>query len=245
MGNIIEIASYPKCGNTWLRYLLANAFNLNVDTGIPDVHQQKKKTREIMAQVSLSNNTFFYKSHILDNQLILPDRIIYIYRHPLDVFFSSLNYFYITKNEKQFIGNILKSVEHIYYDNEIDYYFEDFLCRLGKNYYQDLLGDSSDYSIYVKRAFNNPKVIPLAYENLVDDPLNTFNKLLYILFPDDKITVTKELFDIVNAVTKNSKKPFYWKAKKETFLEFLSELQIKDFNNRHEDLLHKLGYITK
>ena len=45
LAKIIEIASYPKCGNTWIRQLLANTFSLHVDFGIPEIHQQKDKSK--------------------------------------------------------------------------------------------------------------------------------------------------------------------------------------------------------
>ncbi|MDO6617614.1 sulfotransferase domain-containing protein [Shewanella sp. 6_MG-2023] len=244
MKKIIEIASYPKCGNTWMRQLIANTFDLNVNTDVPDVHQQKENTKELMAKVSLADDTYFYKSHLLDNQTMNPDKIIYIYRHPLDVFFSSLNYFYIRENVKNFKDEKLKSVEQIYKDGEMPYYFDAFNDNLGKEYYRGLLGDASDYSNYVKSALSNPKIIKIRYEDLVDNPESTFKNLLGQISPDFEVQLPESLFEDVNAVTKNSKKAFFWKAGKETYKEFLSTKQIELFNDKHHDLLQALGYYS-
>lgn len=242
MTKIIEIASYPKCGNTWMRQLLAKTFGLNVDTGIPDIHQQKERTRDLMENVSLSEDVYFYKSHVLNNQKINPDKIIYMYRHPLDVFLSSLNYFFIRQNVNHFKNKEPKSVEQIFTDGEMDVYFEKFCEELGMNYYKGLLGEFSDFSNYVELALDCPKVLMVRYEDLVDHPVKAYETLLCELFPNDDIAFTDELFTKVDDVTKRSKKPFYWKATKEAHKEFLTHEQISKFNKKHQLLLNKLGY---
>ena len=55
---IIELASYPKCGNTWLRHLLSKHFELNIHNDIPDFHQHKDRDCKIVVNLEFSILSF-------------------------------------------------------------------------------------------------------------------------------------------------------------------------------------------
>ena len=150
---LIELTSYPKCGNTWLRYLLAKQFDLNVHSDIPDYHQRHGETKSLIKTIDVDSKTFgMYKSHVPNIKSIGPTKIALIYRHPLDVFLSCLNYFYINSWEEKFRNKKVKSVEEICNDGELDFYFETFLKEVGLNYYNGLLGQLSHYFDYLKKS---------------------------------------------------------------------------------------------
>lgn len=97
MTGIIWLASYPKSGNTWLRFLLYNylykeARNADdVAKRIPDIHVRGTvfDTRQ--------TEPLFCKTHFLlsERHPMLNETagFIYVLRHPKDVLLSNLNYF--------------------------------------------------------------------------------------------------------------------------------------------------------
>jgi hypothetical protein len=94
-GTIIWLASYPKCGNTWVRFLLYAALygpareSIEVSRRIPDIHRPLPATPP-------GNGPLMAKTHFMltDRHPRLADtaRAIHIVRHPRDVLLSALNY---------------------------------------------------------------------------------------------------------------------------------------------------------
>lgn len=93
--SIIWLASYPKSGNTWLRFLLANILlgrapgsSLELARLIPDVHRPDLPADPAEHQ--------FIKTHFMRSpehpRLGETLRVIHIVRHPRDVLLSALNY---------------------------------------------------------------------------------------------------------------------------------------------------------
>lgn len=97
------IASYPKSGNTWLRFLLYSYFrgeakkSGDVEKFIPDIHAMTSP------EDLYSNKPLFTKTHFKFSEefaSLMPDaKAIYIYRNPKNVLLSNLNYFKIRGNE--------------------------------------------------------------------------------------------------------------------------------------------------
>lgn len=111
------IASYPKSGNTWLRFFLYAYFrgeiksSTKVENFIPDIHVMSGP-EELHGK-----NLSFAKSHFMfsdDFASLVPDsKVIYIFRHPKSVLLSNINYFKIRGDKsiddksfvEQFIAN--------------------------------------------------------------------------------------------------------------------------------------------
>ena len=97
---VVGLYSFPKSGNTWLRAIIAGLCDIPAGPGmlqkfVTDTHYGKVLENPWEFQ---GKDWYFYKSHrkevLTDHQgeVFNTDRILYIYRHPLDVFMSYLNF---------------------------------------------------------------------------------------------------------------------------------------------------------
>jgi hypothetical protein len=94
---IVWIASYPKSGNTWARFLLSNMLfdkvrgSADIEAMVPDVH----RGREVNTRYHIGG-TIFLKTHwaLADEmpELARTAAAVYIVRHPLDVLRSHIDY---------------------------------------------------------------------------------------------------------------------------------------------------------
>jgi len=99
---VIWIASYPKSGNTWLRFMLYAALyglpknSIDIPTKIPDIH------RPLPTNLN-PNDTRYIKTHfqLTDQHPHINDTLkaIHIIRNPKDVLLSVLNYHKLTEKE--------------------------------------------------------------------------------------------------------------------------------------------------
>lgn len=96
MAKFVWIASYPRSGNTWMRFLLANLLYGQVDSTaqlqelVPDIH------RGVLGAQIHGKRKILIKTHwrFTDDLPLREDTTgaIYIIRHPIDVLVSNLNY---------------------------------------------------------------------------------------------------------------------------------------------------------
>jgi hypothetical protein len=93
---IAWIASYPKSGNTWVRFLVANAVagpvesSAQVERLVPDL-EKVEDPGPLVSRPGL----LLAKTHTLfvrERCRALTERSVYIVRHPKDVLLSNLNY---------------------------------------------------------------------------------------------------------------------------------------------------------
>lgn len=96
MVKIVWLASYPRSGNTWLRFMIANLVAGKISSSsqvmkqVPDIHEG------INGHHLFGNHTVVVKTHwkYWSGIPLREDTIgaIYIIRHPIDVLESNLNY---------------------------------------------------------------------------------------------------------------------------------------------------------
>lgn len=97
MENITWLVSYPRSGNTWLRFLLANILfpdedvnHISLDRLIPDI-REKKQWEKLGVK-----NPLFIKSHDVWVDEFAEDKVIYMYRDVRDV---ALSYYHFSQGE--------------------------------------------------------------------------------------------------------------------------------------------------
>ena len=99
------ITSFPKSGNTWLRYIIYDIFfnpqnkennnSLDIQKFVPDLHAIKINNNQLILDKVLKDKKVFLKTHLSYNQMLKypMDKIILIVRNPLDVFVSLCNFY--------------------------------------------------------------------------------------------------------------------------------------------------------
>ena len=93
--NITWLASYPKSGNTWVRFLLYSVMygqpknSLDVAKKIPDIHRAIPFDTPIDGRMMCKSHFTYSEKHPKSDQT---KRAILIIRDPRDVLFSALNY---------------------------------------------------------------------------------------------------------------------------------------------------------
>lgn len=98
--NLCWVASYPKSGNTWVRFLIAGLFkgvdvtSADLETLIPDAHEMARKGSFQLPESM--GSTSFIKTHWMFDQaqsaFSVENRCVYILRNPMDVLASHLNF---------------------------------------------------------------------------------------------------------------------------------------------------------
>jgi hypothetical protein len=145
------ITSFPKSGNTWMRFIIYDLFfnkhrvninnSLEIKKKIPDLHTLKISNKQIILDKSLENNKVFLKTHFDFEKLkIMPiDKVIIIIRHPFDVLVSLFNYYEVNENRREDMLNYfcsnstlpnLESFQFPSWDQHIDSWINS-----GKNYH--------------------------------------------------------------------------------------------------------------
>jgi hypothetical protein len=140
------LVSFPKSGNTWVRFMLAslrcNTASItfrNIEQHIPDIHRSRRLI-DFMARPRL------IKSH--DPKYECYPRCIYVYRDGRD---AMVSYYHYVLQRKRFVGT-----------------FSEFLRS-------DIASSFGGWASHVKRAmdfaFTDPaSVLLLQYEKMLDSP---------------------------------------------------------------------------
>jgi hypothetical protein len=96
---ITWLASFPKSGNTWMRFLLYAYLFGDIKTSgdinrrIPAIHRDPRVTPEGDANLFVKTHSVLSERH---PQIRLTERAVYIKRHPRDILLSGLNYHRMT-----------------------------------------------------------------------------------------------------------------------------------------------------
>lgn len=175
--NIVWIASYPKSGNTWVRFLCCNllfgrqetASDMNVFA--PDMHEMQ----QVLTQGSHAG---LVKTHFAYSfALPLVERTaaaIYVVRNPADVLFSN---FYYAERSARGVGN-----------GEFCRYFDEFIENRGDPRWVQLgMGSWIDNVL----SWNNPRhafpVLVVKYEDLSTNARGVCGLLAQLLRPQSTV----------------------------------------------------------
>ena len=180
---IIWLASFPRSGNTWLRFLLHNylfgeaSTSLEVSMKIPDLHSPQGY--QLMAQAATEDHVIICKTHrpLTSDHPFLRDTIGYIYilRHPKDTLVSFLNFLkMVDVNIEGFTGQ----PEEIQ-QRALRHWGTQFISN------QPLQGweHCGTWLQHVKTWIEGSKFPKLVYryEDMLDDPHQVFRNVLMFL----------------------------------------------------------------
>ncbi len=173
--NVVWIASYPKSGNTWLRFLTCNLLYGRQDSAaalntlIPDVH-------EMGPELAGFSGAGFMKTHFeFSAQRPAFSRTaaaIYIVRNPADVLASNFHY------SQRSAGNTDDSRD------AFDQYFEAFIRHRGDPRWAQLGMGSWDGN--VRSWLATPQAFPVVkirYEDMSANPIHVAQMLATLLRP--------------------------------------------------------------
>lgn len=181
MAKIVWIASYPKSGNTWLRFLLANALHqkpiassAEVRELIPDIHEG------ILGRHLWGPRSTLIKTHWAFNTRF-PLRedtvgIIHLVRHPIATLESNQNYA-INRS-----GNLSREASATQLDDLARKFVEGFIQNGGhKQFIPNGIGTLEEHVASWSSPILRYKRIQVRYEDLVRDAAGELRKLLAFL----------------------------------------------------------------
>ena len=256
---IYWVASYPRSGNTFTRMLLARIyFNLDRTFGkIGRVIPEDITGSPLDASVleTRFGPTIFMKTH-LDRPPVgygPTAGALYLHRHPLDVFLSSMNYLFINNVHWSFRNDKAKSVDEIVKDGELDHYFQRFLEIDGFDHFMSFSGHwSESVRQWRELARQQPdRFMVLRYEDLTTDTLGAMSRIADHIGapvdPDHLRACIQNTGQEIEGESRTSPEQggagaFFWKRQSGYHQSYLSPAQIAQFENKHGELLRALGY---
>jgi Sulfotransferase domain len=159
--NVVWIASYPKSGNTWVRFLVCNlVFGVQesaaaLNSMAPDIH-------ELTAVPELPAAPVFFKTHFPFSPAVpLAQRTaaaLYVVRHPADVMLSNFHY----SLRSAAAVNADEAMRKEYIDKYLAAHGDPRWIGAGMGTWDDHIRSW----LYVKHSF---PVLPIRYEDLLAD----------------------------------------------------------------------------
>jgi hypothetical protein len=251
------IASYPRSGNTFLRFVLSNILvgsgqAATLDRDFPEFVAGRPLSLEGARLFEGSaGRVVFCKTHHQappETEALAAIRHgVYIHRHPLDVFLSGLNYLYLNAPRipafaNYFAGGRPKRVEQIAADGEMGAYFDRFLEDDGIAAFRGIAGRwSRNLAQWLDAAAaSEGRIVAVDYVDLIGDT----RPLVEGLFARLGLAVPPER--IVRGIdwARGATRPdggFFWKGKPGTYRDFLTPEQIARFFDRHEPAWRRHG----
>ena len=244
---VVGLYSFPKSGNTWLRQIVASALDIpqnQLHRYVTDMHYGK-----IMQNPFIYNDTrwYIYKSHHRElvsehrGQVFKNDKVVYIYRHPLDVFLSYVNF--VSKNVESKAAALLQfeieSVESLTPD-QLDSLFSVFLVfgtiapqnRAFGGYFEHV------HTAFALKESGFPIHI-LRYEDLHTNFDATASGVFEFL--GFKNIDTQKIYSEADRRTAQDGK-FFWKRQTENYRNYLTDRQIGKFMDTFAEQMKLLGY---
>lgn len=192
--SITWLASYPKSGNTWVRFLLYSAIygpptnSLDIAKKIPDIHRPIPFDPPPDGKLLCKTHYAYSPKHPKIDQT---DRVVLIMRDPRDVLFSSLNYRRLAGMNEQQISD--------------EHYAKSFIAHGGDPDFHAMgFGSWASHIQSWKNQTAFP-VLTIRYEDLKSDTANivrTIGEFLGHSFTDDAIekAIKASSFDTMRAM---------------------------------------------
>lgn len=250
---LLGLYSFPKSGNTWLRAIIAAIFRVPVANDMMPEYVIDTHLGQRIGQRPwrFADQTWcFYKSHnktppvIEGDRVIRPNKIIYIYRHPLDVFTSYLNYLSgnVTGTSEQVFGFAFDRVEDLT-PEQWDRLFHRFITQgtfdpRPEDTFGSLFESIDNYTAL--RDAGQPVLI-LRYEDLQQDFDGQIRRICAFLGLPPADEDLPRIRDVSESLTAGDGK-FFWKRKVGTHRDYLTEAQIDQFWDLHGARMATLGY---
>jgi len=251
---IIWLASYPKSGNTWLRFFLYSYYigipldSSDINKKIPDIHI----TSDL---ANVTNDRIFSKTHFIHSPghpwIRHTTGFIYILRHPKDVLLSNLNYFLLTGHSQ---------LDPVRFAHE-------FIRHKGVQHWKSAgMGSWIEHARSWLSATDTPHLV-LRYEQMRANPHKEFSRVIEYLGEEaDKkrldMAILRSSFDNLRRIENKEKKqnkysPVFWgnPATTDKGFRFINKGGVRQtlsqidpaldqlFDDAFNEDLRKLGYL--
>ena len=197
--NITWIASYPKSGNTWVRFMLYAALygpperSIDVSAKIPDIHRPLPTDPDPDSDATRLVKTHF---ELTDEHPLLDQTsgAIHIIRDPRDVLLSAINY-------QRLKGDSWVSKKQ---------YAKAFIAQRGDPHWRSMGFGSWSSNAHSWRETDRFPVLALRYEDLKADPARALRDMLgFIGAPIDEARIERAVaasaFDTMRAMEQREK----------------------------------------
>ncbi len=150
----IFVCSYPKSGNTWVRFLMANMLEdeqeitfKNVNQYVPGIYTQREAINKMEGGRFIKTHDPFYQCF---------PKVIYIFRDYRDVLIS---YYHFQQSQNWFDGTLKEFVDYIKIEKPFGTW---------KEHVQNALDHCKKYE---------QQTLMLSYEDLIADPLKQVRRI--------------------------------------------------------------------
>ena len=268
---IVWLASYPKSGNTYLRIFLSHyLFSNNDKIDFNNLEKIPKfESRDTFSKVIDFNNSqnFIYYKHCIEVQEKLIKKLkqndlLFKTHH----FYGNLNGYNFTniKNTKAFVYLVRDPREIVvsyasHSDISIKAQLKMFLLNneINRDGYETKVNWSLSYKSW--RSFKGVPSIFVKFEDLIDDPINSFSSIVFFLsnfidikFDPERIKNIVSLIEFKNLQKEElikgfnesiSNKKFFKSGKKDTWKKILNKNQINKIENHFSETMKDLNYL--
>jgi len=238
--NKVHLVSYPRSGNTWVRFLIANIQHPEIDIGykeldrlVPDMHQPHSWKGE-----KFNWSPVVFKSHEIFRDDY--EKVIYLYRDGRDVALSCYYFYQGEWNHPEWRIAPIKM--------NFTQYLKKFV--MDWNTYG---GWKEHVSFWVVRKIVNTDVLFIKYEDLIRDPYMGLIKMLKFLeiertYEQVCVAVEKSAYSKLKARAPGDGQHPYSSGTKGTFggwKKIFSMEQLRIFHDYAGSVMKRLGYIEE
>ena len=214
----IALISTPRSGNTWIRHLLADIYDLHQYAvhNPNDINWEELPTN-LIVQIHWRNSQSF-REDLIKNSF----RVVTINRHPLDVLISILHFSQYENDTKFWLGGYGGDESSLLGASPLSSSFLDYSVSKRA---QALLGVTSDW-------MKIDSTISVSYEAMVDDQVNTLKSLTTVLGGNPVGYDQAIRKNSIVELRKNSNNYHFWQGKPNLWTELLTSqevLYIRDY----------------